>query len=156
MHVSNTVVLFVPFPVVDDFTIPHARRCGSPGATNTGCVGREARRSQTKAVSYAPLWLLNLLTGEQSPSTYSETQQNTRGPELRRCVQSSGLTAGTVRWHLYYFTWGVLEDCTSICFPSLLSLQYRSEPTSTIWQRRTGFGEIIYCSEFDGSFVPQR
>lgn len=64
-------------------------------------------------------------------STCIQIQQNTEGLELKSCVQSSGMTAGTVRWHLYYVPWGVLEDFTSICFPSLLPLQsHRNQPTS--------------------------
>ena len=102
------------------------------------CAGRKAERFQRKTVSHAAPCLVNPLLGERASSTYIQTQQNTRGPELRSCVQSSGLTAQTVRWHLYYVPWGVLEDCTSICFPSLLPLQsYRNQPTSPRRQKRT-------------------
>ena len=102
------------------------------------CAGRKSKRFQTKTVSRAAPWLVKPLLGEYASSTYIQTQQNTRGPELRSCVQSSGLTAQTVRWHLYYVPCGVLEDSTSICFPSLLPLQsYRNQPTSPRWQKRT-------------------
>lgn len=83
---------------------------------------------------YCSFWVLSM----ESDFHVSQTQQNTERLELRSCVQNCGLTAGTVRWHLYYFTWRVLEDCTSICFCSLLLLQaYRTQPTSAVWWRST-------------------
>ena len=94
-------------------------RCGAPGTSwNARRVGRKSQIVKKQKLSHAPMWLLNPPSGKYAPSTYIQTQPNTGGPELRSCVQSSGLTAGTVRWHLYYVTWGVLEDCTSICFLS--------------------------------------
>lgn len=156
MDVSNAAILFVPcflHPPCNALSLyswsyghvrhsmPWGTLCycvASWNVLDTGCVGRNPKGFQTETVSHAPLWLSNPLFGEYAPFTYIQTQQNTRGPELRSCVQSSGLTAGTVKWHLYYVPWGVPEDRTSICFPSLLPLQsYRNQAASPSWHKRT-------------------
>lgn len=161
MDVSNTAILFVPcclHPICTVvvllvlqppeytiwFTMQYVATV-TPGTFEYRlCQKKSHMVSKKKTVSHAPLWLLNPLLGESAPSTYIQTQQNTGGPELRSCVQSSSLTAGTVRWHLYYVPWGVLKDRTSICFLSLLPLQwYWNQANSPIWQKRTWFRETM-------------
>lgn len=106
---------------------------------NTNCAERKAWWFffKKKKLHPAPHWPL---LGGCAPSTHIQIKRNTEGAELKSCVQSSGTTAGTVRWHLYYVPWGVLEDFTSICFPSLPPLpSYRNQATSHVWQERTQF-----------------